>query len=179
MTRATIQKSRLYKPVISHSFLKYLKCHKYRNRNRKTEQKLEIHSAATYNAENVDHYNRKRKVFHPVPPLLSLTSTSLYPFPHLSIPINLSLPPSLMHSFMSSPISSSLSLPPSLPHPDVSWPFCRPSTFLGVTWSPPPPISPQGGPFLSFKQQARAEWSWRWEGRWRKEQEGGERMERK
>lgn len=62
-----------------------------------------------------------------------------------------------------------LFLPPSLPHPDVSWTFCRPSTFLGVMWSPP--ISPQGGPLLSFEQQTRAEWCCGWEGRWRDNKE--------
>ena len=89
---------------------------------------------------------------------------------HLSLSIPSSLhpnqslpPPSLMHPFMSSPISP-LSLPPSLPHPDVPWTFCRPSAFLGGNVIPPP-ISPRGGPFHSFKQPAWTQWSCRGEGR--------------
>lgn len=103
--------------------------------NTETEQELEINLAGvrTHSPgyKRADDYNKNGKVFQPVPPLpsshlhLSLSNPSSL-HPNQSLP-----PPSLMHSFMCSPISPP-SLLPSLPHPDVSWPFCRPSTFLGV-----------------------------------------------
>lgn len=59
---------------------------------------LEIHKAGEYMqcrmqecAETI--IIKTERGFLARAPLLSLTSTSLYPIPHLSIPINLSLPP--------------------------------------------------------------------------------------
>lgn len=51
-----------------------------------------------------------------------------------SISLSLSLP--LTNALFHVLSYFSLSLLPSFPHPDVSWLFCRPSTFLGVMWSP-------------------------------------------
>lgn len=98
------------------------------------------------NKEYLEHFcqKRKREKSYSILPFLSLTSTSFPPSPYLAIPINLSLPHSnaLFHVFSYfSPYPLLV-----LPHPNVSWLFCRPSTFLGVTWSPPVP--PQGGPLL-------------------------------
>lgn len=77
--------------------------------------------------------------------LLPLTSTVLYP--HSSLHPNQSLPPrplanALFHvlSYFSTSLPPSLS--PSLPHPHVSWPFCRPTTFLGGNVIPLLPIFP-------------------------------------